>query len=507
MRTAAPGGRCGIETMRVPTPIRLLTVALVILAAGGGAAWVAQQWRESRLPDTYSVMDYGRADYGGGPAVAHGEGQGSVSVSTLTGPTNERPDVRFTLTAATRTISLPSGKRVDALTFGGRVPGPELRARQGDLVQVTVRNRDVAQGVSIHWHGVDVPNAEDGVAGVTQNAVPPGGRHIYRFRAEQLGTFWYHTHQSSAREVRRGLFGAFVIEPRDPPPPRMLDLAVLTHRFGGTMTLSGRDGVWRQAATAGTDVRLRLVNTDSSPERILVGGVPFRVLAIDGTDLNRPAPLVGRSLELAAGGRYDIGFTMPPSAVSVAVARAGARLVLSPGGRSAGREPREGAAFDPTAYGEPAATPFGPDSRFDRDFRFEIGRKLGFLDGRPGLQWAVNGGIYPDVPTFVVSRGDLVRMTIVNRTDAAHPMHLHGHHVLVLSRNGRPVSGSPWWSDTLNVGPDERYVVALRAANPGIWMLHCHNLGHAADGLTTHLAYTGVTTPFTIGGRAGNRPE
>ena len=67
--------------------------------------------------------------------------------------------------------------------------------------------------MTIHWHGVDVPNAEDGVAGVTQNAVLPGERYTYRFRAEQVGTFWYHTHQVSSKEVRRGLFGVLVIEP------------------------------------------------------------------------------------------------------------------------------------------------------------------------------------------------------------------------------------------------------------------------------------------------------
>ena len=87
--------------------------------------------------------------------------------------------------------------------------------RQGDLVEVELTNADVERGVTIDWHGVDVPNAEDGVAGVTQDAVLPGGRHVYRFRVEQMGTFWYHTHQVSSKEVRRGLFGVFVIEPSE----------------------------------------------------------------------------------------------------------------------------------------------------------------------------------------------------------------------------------------------------------------------------------------------------
>ena len=108
------------------------------------------------------------------------------------------------------------------------------------------------------------------------------------------------------------------------------------------------------------------------------------------------------------------------------------------------------------------------------------------------MQWTINGGIYPDVPTFVVEEGDLVKVTVENDTDSVHPMHLHGHHALVLSRDGQAVTGSPWWTDTLDVEPNERYELAFRADNPGLWMDHCHNLKHAAEGLTMHLAYAGI---------------
>jgi FtsP/CotA-like multicopper oxidase with cupredoxin domain len=108
---------------------------------------------------------------------------------------------------------------------------------------------------------------------------------------------------------------------------------------------------------------------------------------------------------------------------------------------------------------------------------------------------------------FVVEKGDLVKITVTNDTKAIHPMHLHGHHALVLSRDGVPASGSPWWVDTLNMQPGERYDVAFRADNPGVWMDHCHNLRHAADGLTMHVAYAGVTTPFRVGDVSDNAPE
>ena len=86
-------------------------------------------------------------------------------------------------------------------------------------------------------------------------------------------------------------------------------------------------------------------------------------------------------------------------------------------------------------------------------------------------------------------------------------MHIHGHHVLVLSRNGVAASGAPLWLDTFDVQPGEVWVVALVADNPGVWMDHCHNLEHAAEGMMMALQYSGVTTPFDQGGDHGNHSE
>ena len=477
------------------------------------ALLVANMWWDSRLPSSYSAMEMGEPDFGGGAVPAgypadggHPDPDAGTSLASLTGPTGP-PDAHFTLTARSAAIELPSGRTVKALTFDGTVPGPELRVREGDLVEVTLVNEDVASGVSIHWHGVDVPNAEDGVAGVTQDAVPPGGRHVYRFRPDRAGTFWYHTHQVSSKEVRRGLFGVLVVEPREPAPKGALDLALASHDVGGRATLAGSDQLERRTVKPGTPVRLRLVNTDNTRRRYTLDGTPFRVLAIDGSDLNGPTPLSRTTLRLAAGGRYDIGFTMPPSPVRLSLVDTKAALVLSPDGSGDVPPAALGPDFDPLTYGSPAATPFSASSHFDRRFRFSIGRKPGFYDGRPGMQWTIDGGIFPDVPMFVVEEGDLVEVTIENHSSSVHPMHLHGHTMLVLSRDGVASTGSPWWTDTLDVDSGETYELAFRADNPGIWMDHCHNLRHAAAGLTMHLAYASVTTPYRVGGTAHNHPE
>jgi FtsP/CotA-like multicopper oxidase with cupredoxin domain len=478
---------------------RLITIAttglmLVGLAFLGLLGW---QWWQSRLPARYDVLDYGVVDRGGGPAAEHVH----FSVANEKGPPAGKPDVDLTLTAEKSKVRLASGAQVDGWTFNGKAPGPEIRLVRGQLLQVTLVNKDIEEGVTIHWHGVDVPNAEDGVAGVTQDAVRPGGRYVYRFRPEQAGTFWYHTHQNASSGVEKGLYGSLVIL-RD---PRSLgyELTLPIHTFAGHTAIGTDDDVGRQAVPAGVPVRLRLINTDSSPVRLRLAGMKPAVVAIDGADI-RPAPVpAGQALEIGAGGRYDIAFQMPDGPAGVAVVSSKAELVLSPTG--AGELPASPShpVFDPAARAQAAPEALHP--KFDRTFQLRITKKPGFLNGKPGRHWALNGKLYPRVPMFEVAKGDLVRINLINDSSGVHPMHLHGHHVLVLSRNGRAVA--PWSTDTLEMLPHERYSVAFRAKNPGLWMLHCHNLKHAAGGLTMHLMYAGVTTPFRAGKSAHNEPE
>ena len=167
---------------------RLVTIGTTVVMLAGLAflGFLGWQWWQSRLPARYDVMDYGVVDLGGGPDSA----AASFSVANEKGETG-RPDLRVTLTAEKAKVRLASGTEVDAWTFDKVVPGPELRVRQGDLVEVTVENKDIEDGVTIHWHGLDVPNAEDGVAGVTQDAELPVGLEAgqaYADEPERPGT-------------------------------------------------------------------------------------------------------------------------------------------------------------------------------------------------------------------------------------------------------------------------------------------------------------------------------
>ncbi|WP_182904870.1 multicopper oxidase family protein [Microbispora sp. H13382] len=455
------------------------------------------------------------------PSVALGGGPGRSSRATASvaglrfsgAPAPGGAVRRHVLTAKKATVRLASGREIDAWTYNGEVPGPAITATQGDLIEVRLRNADIEDSVTLHWHGYDVPCGDDGAPGVTQKDVGPGADFVYRFRADQVGTYWYHTHHASHVGVHKGLYGTLVVRPRDGRgtgdhlPAERTDLTLPVHTFEGTVVIADRDGRTVHDVSPGEPVRLRLINTDSVPHRIVLAGTPFRVAAVDGRDLNRPGEVEDVGLRLAAGGRYDLVFVMPDTPVALVVDddRDGG-LLLRPhadAGDARAEDTSGLPELDLLRYGAPAAVPF--DARdADRHFTMVLDRGVAMVDGRPAYAQTVNGRGHPSIPDQLVAEGDIVRFTVVNRSLETHPWHLHGHAVLILSRDGTPATGSPLWVDTFDVRPGETWEVAFRAANPGIWMNHCHNLPHAHQGMMLRLRYDGVTTPF--GGSHGASP-
>ncbi|MGW3424069.1 multicopper oxidase family protein [Streptomyces phaeochromogenes] len=433
---------------------------------------------------------------------------GGVGVDRLTGPRDQKPDLRLTLTAAQKSVRLASGRTVDAFTFNGSSPGPEIRARRGQLIEVTLVNDDVEEGVTVHWHGVDVPNAEDGVPGVTQNAVRPGERHVYRFVPNRAGTFWYHTHRDALDSVERGLFGALIVEDTRATAFDGIERTFFTHQWPAgdapALAFNRDDRPTRHTAGVGRKVLLRLINSSAEPRRIHIGGTRFTVAAIDGNAIQGAEPVgPGTDLRLAAGGRYDITFTMPDGPVTLDYSdnQGSAGLAFSPDGKAKPADRSDGSLFDPLTYGSGALS--APDS-YDRTYDLRLDDGFGFSQGGFGfVSSMINGRLYPAVPTLEVAEGDQVRVRIANRSVNDHPLHLHGHRVRVLSRGGESATGSPWWTDTLNIAPGEVFEITFTADNPGIWMDHCHNFEHAANGMIMHLAYTGVSSPYS----ADHMPE
>lgn len=233
----------------------------------------------------------------------------------------------FDLTAKKIRWETAPGQTVEAWAYNEQIPGPQIRVREGDRVRLTLKN-ELPESTAVHFHGVEVPNDQDGVPFITQPPIKPGQSFTYEFTVPNAGSHMYHSHHNAAKQVGLGLLGAFIVEPKDPLPIEQADVDYV--------------------------------------------------------------------------------------------------LVLN--------------------------------------------------DGAHG--YTFNGKSFPATEPIVTKKGQKLRIRFMNEGMMIHPMHLHGMHMTVISKDGWAVP-APWKCDTLNVAPGERWDVIVNCNNPGTWAFHCHILPHA----------------------------
>ncbi|WP_312098639.1 multicopper oxidase family protein [Niallia sp.] len=470
----------------------------------------------------------------------------TTSIETLTG--NE-----FTLVAKEAEHQLNSDVKVTAWTFNGSVPGSQIRVQEGEKVKIHLKN-ELPDPVTIHWHGITVPNEMDGIPGVTQNAVQPGETFTYEFTATNPGTYMYHTHQDGVNQLDKGLYGSFIVEPKEKTYDRdytlMLDewmsntedssssmsnMSEMDHSNMSGMdenedtdssnmahdmssydifTMNGKSGDSIEPLTVkkGETVRIRLANIGYLSHSIHLHGHRFKVVAIDGQELNEPQEIKDELISIAPGERYDIEF----------VADIPGEWYLECHGDMEGSEGmkaliqyeennqstdksnqnEELPIFNYTNYGSPINQTFTLDQIYDVEYTMDLN------GNNTNNNWTINGKSFPDTESINVEKGDTVKVKLVNNspTGVNHPMHLHGHSFQVLSKNGIPVDGSTIIKDTINLEPGDEYVVAFTADNPGNWLFHCHDLHHASAGMVNIIKYNGFEPDFSVDPEANNSP-
>ncbi len=255
------------------------------------------------------------------PAASKGKG------NQLLAPTIEGGVKVFRLTASKMLWETAAGQTVEGWAYNEQIPGPQIRVNEGDRVRVILKN-NLPESTVIHFHGLELPNDQDGVPFITQPPIKPGQTFTYEFTVPNSGSHMYHSHHNAAKQVGLGLLGAFIVAPKRP-----------------------------------------------------------------------------RAIE-----RADIDYVM----------------ILN--------------------------------------------------DGMHG--YTLNGKSFPATEPIVATRGQKVRIRFMNEGMMIHPMHLHGMHMTVISKDGWP-QPAPWKCDTLNVAPGERWDVIVNCTNPGTWAFHCHILPHA----------------------------
>jgi FtsP/CotA-like multicopper oxidase with cupredoxin domain len=416
--------------------------------------------------------------------------------------------------------------QTEVWSYNGTVPGPLLRARQGERLRVLFANA-LPQASTVHWHGIRLPNAMDGVPQLTQKPVAPGGEFLYEFVLPDAGSYWYHPHERSHEQVARGLYGALIVD--EPQPPEVdrdetwvlsdwrLDKTAaevadhdsnrfdLSHggRVGNTVTVNGRftpiGGEF--ALRSGERIRLRLINAATARiSRLSFDGHAPRVIALDGHPVMPHA--MGEGVTLGPGMRADL--------IIDCMGRPGERFVVADT-----FYPRELRVMELVYRDEsplrlrplaaPVALPANPLAEPDparaqrHDIRFEGGamgalreaefggRRLGIqeLVREHGIAWTINGVArreHDHRPLLTLKLGSHHVLALHNDSAWHHPIHIHGIAFRILSRNGRPAPLREW-ADTALLAPRERVEIAFVADNPGDWMFHCHVLAHQQGGM------------------------
>jgi FtsP/CotA-like multicopper oxidase with cupredoxin domain len=424
-------------------------------------------------------------------------------------------DYRLTAKSATVNLTGDGHPNTAVWAYDGTVPGPELRVRQGDPVRIVVSNR-LGEDTTVHWHGIRLPNAMDGVPGLTQKSIRPGESFTYEFTPPDAGTFWYHPHADSLQQLGRGLAGALIVEEREPVAVDR-DLlwiiedwrldndgriapgfgnrmeAGMSGRIGNTVTINGRVPELF-TAKAGERVRLRLIN--AALARII--GLRFEghkpvVVAYDGQPCD-PHPLEDGRLVLGPAMRADLIIDMAgkPGQTYRVIDDFYPDLTYKLvdfvyASEKPIRDPRDRSPKLP-------ANPL-PEPDLAAAERHEIALQGGMMGdmgmmGMGGATWAMNGMSMtgdgqPDMPPlFTLKRGQSCVLALRNETAWWHPMHLHGHSFRVISRNGKanPIRE---WRDTVLIPARESAEIAFVADNPGDWMFHCHVTDHQEAGMMT----------------------
>ena len=215
----------------------------------------------------------------------------------------------FDLTCKVVQWETEPGKRVTAWTYNGVVPGPQIRVRQGDRVRINVKN-ELAESTAVHFHGLEIPNDQDGVPFITQPPIKPGQTYRYEFTVPNAGSHMYHSHHNAAKQVGLGLLGAFVVEPRRKAAHDTVDvdyvMIINDGSHGYTLNGKGFPATEPIVCKLGQKVRIRFMNEGMMIHPMHLHGMHMTVVAKDGWDLPPGAVFRCDTLNVAPGERWDV---------------------------------------------------------------------------------------------------------------------------------------------------------------------------------------------------------
>jgi len=466
----------------------------------------------------------------GSLALAQASTSGSplFGLQNLSVPPENKPD--YTLRISPVQVELDRSHILSTIGYNGSAPGPVLRMREGKPVTVEVIN-DTDTPELVHWHGMLIPPEVDGTEEEGSPYIGPHTRHRFQLTPGPAGSRWYHSHAMAMDDLHKGSFtgqfGFVYVEGSSNPGQydQELFLALRDWEPFFTSTMEDddddthNDRVLEKPANPNTDpnglevgsmtysindktlgfgepIRVRqgqrlllhFLNASAiENRRIALAGHKMTVIALDGNPV--PTPRAIDSLFLGAGERADVTVEMTNPGIWILgstekmVREAGLGVVVEYAGQH--RQPLwmdpPRRSWDYTIFGKDTSTSPAPEQTLEMIFE-----KIPGGSGKFNT-WLINGKPYPHDREFVLQKGTRYRLVMRNRTDDAHPMHLHRHLWELVEINGRKTAGII--KDTVVVPFYGRATVDFTANQPGLSLFHCHLQQHMDYGFKALFRY------------------
>lgn len=432
----------------------------------------------------------------------------------------QRGEYQYEIRLQAAEFELIPGTQTPGLGFNGQYPSPIIRAKQGRPVIIDVIN-ELDEPTTIHWHGIRIDIAMDGVPFLSQKPIMPGEHFRYEFTPPDAGTFWYHPHMNSVVQLGKGLVGLLLVEEADNPKfspgdyaadlPLMLKNWHLNDdgsfkplsipRYAARMGTPGNyetiNGENRPTMTvpANAWVRLRFANVDNTVVyKLRVKDHPAHIVSIEANPLAEPEPL--KSHSIGAGMRVDIAIKTPSAGEEVVIENGKGRLFFEFMRLRSEERPLNKVVSDnvPMPLENPLSEP-DLNNAETKYFVFEWEGAVTPADKRGKAKhafWTINRraweGMSPNnipEPLATLDLGKSYIFDLKNNTPHMHPIHMHGVMFKVIKSNKKKIE--PFFTDTVLMEKNERVQIAFVADNPGRWMYHCHVIEHMKTGLMGYI--------------------
>jgi FtsP/CotA-like multicopper oxidase with cupredoxin domain len=394
---------------------------------------------------------------------------------------------------------------IKTTAYNGTVPGPLLRMKEGQRVTIQVDN-NTAEPEIVHWHGLHIPSEVDGSVEEGTPMIAPHSSARYSFTASPSGTRWYHTHVMAMRNLKRGAysgqFGFIYIEPKNDPGAYDQEIFLALREWDPYFTTAEdsmdvgykRCSINSHALGFGEPVRvkhgqrimLRILNASATMHRrIAFAGHSFTVLAMDGNPVAVPKNV--SFLELGPAERVDAIVEMNRPGVWILGAtddrdrKAGLGIVFEYSGQTGAAQwvaPSKD-RWDYTIFG-------GPGSDVAA-LKIHLVIEKKFAGSRWVDKWVINGKSWPKTDPIRVREGERYRLVFDNRSDEAHPVHLHRHRFELTRVAGVGTSGV--YKDVVVVPAKSLVEADFVAGNPGKTLFHCHQQMHMDYGFMALMEY------------------